>query len=360
MIRQSVQAMTAYTPGEQPRDPGIIKLNTNENPYPPSARVRETLANWDAARLRLYPDPVCRALRERIGALHGCGADRVFVGNGSDEILALCTRAFVENDGGIGYFDPSYSLYPVLTDSRGVERRPVELEEGMRWPVGDDNVWRMPGDYACSLFFFTNPNAPTSLLCPSAAVRTFCESMDGVVLLDEAYVDFSREHNMALALERDNVLVSRSLSKSYSLAGLRAGYAVGPEPLIEALRKVKDSYNLGALEQALALAAIEDTDVMRENVCRIQRTRDRLTRALGALGFEVLSSETNFVWTRTDRMTAKEVFDRLRQHRILVRFFEAPRTRNYVRITVGTDKEIDALIKAVESIVETTAKESDS
>jgi histidinol-phosphate aminotransferase len=350
MIRRSVQALTAYTPGEQPRDPDVIKLNTNENPYPPSPRVADVLAGWDAAALRRYPDPVSGALRDCIAARHGCGREQVFVGNGSDEALALCTRAFVEDDGAIGYFDPSYSLYRVLADIRGVATRPVPLDAACAWPVDGAGSWTLPADAACALFFFTNPNAPTSLLCPAGAVRTFCERSDGVVVLDEAYVDFAREDNMALALARDNVLVTRTLSKAYALAGLRVGYAVGAPPLIAALYAIKDSYNLGALAQALALAALEDPAAMRENVARIVATRERLTRGLEALGFTVLPSETNFVWARPRRLGAQEVFDRLRARRILVRFFDGPRTRDYLRITVGTDAQIDALLDALRDL----------
>jgi histidinol-phosphate aminotransferase len=350
MIRRSVQALTAYTPGEQPRDPDVIKLNTNENPYPPTPRVAAVLAGWDPAALRRYPDPVSTALRDRIAALHGCRRDRVFVANGSDEVLALCTRAFVENDGAIGYFEPSYSLYPVLADIRAVDKRPIALDAAFAWPVDAAGAWTLPADYACALFFFTNPNAPTSLLCPAAAVRAFCERSAGVVVLDEAYVDFAREDNMALALDRDNVLVARSLSKSYALAGLRVGYAVGAPPLVRALDAIKDSYNLGALAQALACAAVEDHSAMRANVARIVATRERLVRGLAALGYRVLPSETNFVWARPGRLSAQEVFDGLRARRILVRFFDGPRTRAFLRITVGTDDQVDALLAALAAI----------
>lgn len=341
-IRSVVRSLEAYVPGEQP-GAGVIKLNTNENPYPPSPRVAAALASLDAAELRLYPDPVCRELREAAGALHGCRPAQVFVGNGSDEILALCTRAFVEDDGSIGYFDPSYSLYPVLADIRCVSKRPVAL--------GSSFEWRMPAGYDASLFFMTNPNAPTSVQYPARTVREFCAAFRGVVLVDEAYVDFAAESCMPLACEGGNVLVLRTFSKSYSLAGLRVGYAVGPEPLVDALYKLKDSYNVDRIAQRLALAALQDQDWMRANVEKVRATRARLAGVLRGFGFGVSDSETNFLWTRPAGCAAKDLFETLRGAGIYVRYFNAPRTAEYVRITIGTDAEVDRLIEAVARIV---------
>lgn len=342
LIRNSVAKMTAYTPGEQPAGTDVIKLNTNENPYPPSPKVLETLTELNAGGLRLYPDPECKLLRKRIAELHGCRPSRVFVGNGSDEALALCTRAFVEDDGSIGYFDPSYSLYPVLADIRGARKYPVDLAK--------DFTWRMPTDFTCSLFLMTNPNAPTGLLYPHDTVREFCEQLDGVVVIDEAYVDFSDRDCVDLALELENVLVARTLSKSCSLAGLRVGYALGPERLIEALFKVKDSYNLNALSQQLALAALGDVEHMRGNVARIKATRDRLSAALGDMGFTVCVSQANFVWAKPGTVTAAELFASLKDRKIFIRHFPGRQTKDYVRITVGTDAEIDLLLDAIEEL----------
>ena len=341
-IRAAVQSLEAYVPGEQP-GAGVIKLNTNENPYPPSPRVAEALASLDAAELRLYPDPVCKELRQAVAALHGCRASQVFVGNGSDEILALCTRAFVEDGGSIGYFDPSYSLYPVLADIRCVGKRPVAL--------GPAFEWQMPPGYGASLFFMTNPNAPTSVQYPPRAVGEFCAAFPGVVLVDEAYVDFAGDDCMALARGRENVLVLRTFSKSYSLAGLRVGYVVGPEPLVDAMYKLKDSYNVDRIAQRLALAALRDQAWMRANVGKVTATRARLAAVLRGFGFTVLASETNFLWTRPAGCSAKELFEKLRAARIYVRYFDAPRTAEHVRITVGTDAEVDRLIEAVARIV---------
>lgn len=331
--------MQGYVPGEQPDDPGIVKLNTNENPYPPSPAVEKVVSELDCSDLRLYPPPLAVELRQKIADIHSCSVENVFAGNGSDEILALCTRAFVENDGSIGYLDPSYSLYPVLAEICDVEKRPVALK--------DDFTWSIPGDYTASLFFLCNPNAPTGMLAPREQVKEFCKGFDGVVLVDEAYVDFSREDCMDIALEMDNVLVSRSLSKSYSLAGLRAGYVVGPEEFIDALFKLKDSYNMDAISQKIALAALSDMAHMEENTSRIKATRARLTAALADAGFEVFPSESNFLWVKPSREKAKDLFERMRNDGILVRYFEGQRTGAYLRITIGTDQDVNKLIDAV-------------
>lgn len=342
-IAKHVAEMTGYTPGEQPSVSNIIKLNTNENSYPPSSLIAERLAQFDLSRLRLYPDPVCKKLRERIAEIHKCGSNNVFVGNGSDEILALVTRAFVENEGSIGWFVPSYSLYPVLATIRDVEHRPVVLT--------NDFKWQMPTDYKASLFMITNPNAPTSLLFERQQVAQFCKKFDGVVLIDEAYVDFADTNCMELAIapHNSNTLVMRTLSKSYSLAGLRLGYVVGPEDLIEALYKIKDSYNIDMLTQLVALAALEDREYMLANVERIKKTRQRLSEALTDLHFKVISSQTNFVFARPSNGDASGLFNYLHARNIFVRYFPGTMTGEYVRVTIGTDKEVDALLAAIKN-----------
>jgi len=340
-ICKNVQALEAYTPGEQPKDPAIVKLNTNENPYPPSPKVAETLKTFDYARLRLYPDPLFMALRTRLAEIHACGVNQIFIGNGSDEILALCTRAFVENNGSIGYFDPSYSLYPVLADIRGVERRPVKLTA--------DFYWQMPEGYTASLFYITNPNAPTSMMHDKATVAAFCKNFVGAVLIDEAYGDFADMHCMDLALAKDNqnTLVMRTFSKSFSLAGLRFGYVVGPEPMIHALYKIKDSYNMDMLAQAVALAALSDLEYMRANVQKIRTTRARLTQELTQRGWTVCPSQTNFLFARPPKRNTQEIFDALKSAKIYVRYFPGPATGDYLRITIGTEEQTDKLLAAL-------------
>ncbi len=347
MIRRSVQQLHAYVPGEQPAGGRIIKLNTNENPYPPSPLVEAALRGISSERLRLYPPPTAVPLRQRIAELHGCRLEHTFAGNGSDEVLALCTRAFVENDGCIGYFDPSYSLYPVLADIRDVRKMSVAL--------GPDFSWRTPPAEGCGLFFLTNPNAPTGMRFDKRDIEAFCATFKGVVLIDEAYVDFASEDCMDLALRYDNVLVSRTLSKSYALAGLRVGYCIGHPALIEAMTKLKDSYNLDMIAQILALAALTDVGYMRQQASLIIAQRQRLAPALREMKFSVFDSETNFIWTRPPSgITARQYFENLRSEGILIRYFPDGELGHYVRITIGTEPEMTALIVATRRIVGST------
>ena len=341
-IRKCVQELKAYTPGEQPTDASVVKLNTNENPYPPSPAVRRALARIDPEQLRRYPDPQCRLLRETVARLHRCSPEQVFVGNGSDEILALCSRAFVEDNDRIGFFEPSYSLYPVLARIRNVGASAVKL--------GRDFGWRMPARLNDALFYLTNPNSPTGILYPRAEVERFCRRFRGVVVLDEAYVDFAERNCADLALKSVNVIVARTFSKAYSLAGLRAGYAIGHKRLIGALAKIKDSYNMDRVTQELAIAALKDQAWMRANARKIVSERRRLSAALAGMGFKVLPSQTNFIFVRPPVIAALEMCGALRRENILVRHFGAPATNPYLRITVGTGEQTRRLIEAVAKI----------
>ncbi|MBT8043163.1 MAG: histidinol-phosphate transaminase [Pontiella sp.] len=344
LIRKSVLAMTGYVPGEQPDDAGIIKLNTNENPYLPSPDVQDILSMVDIAALSRYPDPGCLELRKVIAELHGCKVENVFVGNGSDEVLALCIRAFVERDGSVGYFEPSYSLYPVLAEIEDVEKKPVELDARFGW--------KMENGYSASLFFMAHPNAPTSLTYGRDDIVDFVRGFKGVVVIDEAYADFAQDHCMELALEHDNVLVSRTLSKSYSLAGIRLGYCVGNADLIGAMFKIKDSYNVNYLTQEIARVAILDQNTMHANVQAIIETRKMVSDKLQELGFEVSDSQTNFLWIKPLGLGAKTLFEGLRRKKILVRYFESdPRIRDYLRVTIGTAPEMFSFLDAVEELV---------
>lgn len=343
LIRKSVQAMKGYVPGEQPNDPQIIKLNTNENPYPPTPKIKELLADFDIAELRKYPNPVSLKLRQALAELHGCSVDEIFVGNGSDEVLALCIRTFVERNGSVGYFDPSYSLYPVLTEIEDLEKRPVALN--------DDFSWQMPADFESSLFLLTNPNAPTSLSFDKEKVRNFIANFNGVVLVDEAYADFAEHNCMDLAMEFENCIVSRTFSKSFSLAGIRLGYCVGSPELIGAMHKIKDSYNVDMLTQAIGLTAIEDYNYMLANAAKIKATRAKTVTALTDLGFEVLPSQTNFLWVKPAEKPAAEIFSGLKSRKIFVRYFTDPKIKDYLRITIGTNAEMDALLTALKELI---------
>ncbi|MCA1810071.1 MAG: histidinol-phosphate transaminase [Lentisphaerae bacterium] len=313
--------------------------NTNENPYPPSPLALRALMEAAADTLRLYPDPLCGKLRETVAGLHGVTSDRVFFGNGSDEILALCTRAFVEDDGSIGFFDPSYSLYRTLAQIRNAKIQAIALDADCAWPAPDPET--------ADLFLLTNPNAPSGRLYPEAQVEDFCRRARGVVVIDEAYVDFAAAHCMDLAQRLPNVLVMRSLSKSYSLAGLRAGYAVGNPDLIAALFKIKDSYNVNRLTQAAALAALRDQAHMLDNVRRIKATRQKLAAELTAMGFQVHPSEANFLWVKPARPAAQRLYELLKDRKILVRYFPGTGTGEHLRITIGNEEQTERLLAAL-------------
>ena len=345
-IRKSVSQLAPYVPGEQPKVTGLIKLNTNENPYPPSPRVADALrAIADApADLRLYPDPNATALRRRLGELHGTDPDRIFVGNGSDEVLRLVVRAFTQVGGRAAMFDPTYSLYPVLCEAEEIAVSRVPLATDFSWR---DPLPLLPPD--ASLFFLTNPNAPTGVLYPDAPVEAFARAFPGTLLVDEAYADFADAETcgVRLADSLPNVLACRTFSKSWSLAGLRCGYAIGHPDLIGALYKLKDSYNNDRIAQAVALAALSDVPWMLENARKIRATRQRVADALHARGYAVVPSQSNFLFVRPPAPdTADALFARLREHKILVRHFPAsPLTAPYLRVSIGTDAQMDAFLE---------------
>ena len=355
-ITTCVRRLEAYVPGEQPKARNVVKLNTNENPYPPSPACGRVLGRFVLDRLRRYPDPLFTELRAELAKLNRTTPERIFVGNGSDEILALAAKAFVEDDELIGSLDPSYSLYKTLAAIRNVkwagfdrDRLLSAAADGSRAPKALD------GSRKLALFLWTNPNAPTGEFAEPKAVSAFARRFPGVVLVDEAYADFARANCMALATAKANrnVLVMRTFSKSYSLAGLRVGYCVGPKDLVDALYKVKDSYNVDAVAQAVALAAVRDQRWMKANVAKVVRTRARFTAELGRRGWDVLPSESNFVFARPpegEGPRAAELFASLRERNIFVRYFKGPLTGDRLRITIGTDAQMKKLLKALDSI----------
>ena len=347
-IAKSVQALVPYTPGEQPKDKSVIKLNTNENPYLPSPLVTQVLESYNLDRLRRYPDPVFGELRAKIAEINKTEAARIFVGNGSDEVLTLAARAFVDDDEAIGSCDPSYSLYKTLAAIRNVPFVPSPLASGFSWqtPVVEANGVQV------ALFLLTNPNAPTSIRYPREVVSAFAKTFPGVVIVDEAYVDFADDSCMELATAPDNtnVVVMRTLSKSFSLAGLRLGYCVGPEDLIEALYKVKDSYNVDALAQDVALAALSDLPWMRANAAKVCKTREETADELRRRGWDVPKSQSNFLFARPAHKPAAEIFEQLRQRNIFVRYFPGPETGDRLRITIGTDADMFSLLNALEEL----------
>ncbi len=367
LIRQCVQALHAYVPGEQPKIKGLIKLNTNENPYPPSTEVLRAVRKATDGRLRLYPNPTAQRLRERLAKLHKCKPENIIVGNGSDELLALTTRAFVEpcapsqshssqpqhrlSKSIVQYFTPSYSLYPVLAEIHGAYPNPVPLREGFALP----NL-RMPSsggrfDLNAALTFITTPNAPSGQAYTTRELSRLCRLQRGVVVLDEAYVDFAEENALSLALKFPHVLVARTFSKAYSLCFQRIGYLVGHPDLIDALHKIRDSYNVNGLGQIAAEATLAALPYYRANFKRIISTRNRLSRELRKMGFKVLPSQANFILVRPPTMTAQRWLEELRKHKILVRWFSYPEVCDFIRITIGTDRESDALLRAAKQLL---------
>ena len=344
LLRPLVERLHAYVPGEQPKIRGLIKLNTNENPYPPSPRVLRVVKAAVDGRLRLYPDPRAQQLRERLARLHDCAAANILVGNGSDELLALATRAFVEPRAGragrfsaaaVQYFTPSYSLYPVLADIHGARKNAVPLGENFELPSPRELQRGGHWDFKAALSFITTPNAPTGRGYSRAELRALCKAQRGVVILDEAYVDFAKEDALALALEFPHVLVSRTFSKAYSLCLQRVGYFIGHPAIIAGLDKVRDSYNVNGLGQIAALATLNDLPYYRRNFGRIIATREQLRRELAGLGFIVAPSQTNFLFARPPRFPAGDWLQKLRARKVLVRWFDYPPTRDFLRITIG-------------------------
>lgn len=336
--------LTPYVPGEQPKDAHVVKLNTNENPYLPSPKCEAILRKFDLDRLRRYPDPLFSDLRARIAKIWHTTTDRIFVGNGSDEILSLAARAFVEDDEAIGSLSPSYSLYKTLAAIRDVAYTPTPLKDDFSWNGRIET--RGP---LTSLFLLTNPNAPTGTFSPPEMIARAARRFKGVLLVDEAYADFASENCVSLATApgNRNVIVMRTFSKSFSLAGLRVGYCIGPTDLIEALYKVKDSYNVDAVAQAVALAALNDLPWMRANVAKVRKTRARVAKALVRRGWDVPASETNFLFARPAHRPAQDIFAALREEHVYVRYFPGPRTGDRLRITIGTDAEMDEFLAAV-------------
>jgi histidinol-phosphate aminotransferase len=346
-LRKNIESMAGNTPGEQPAAGGpVVKLNTNENPYPPSPKVIAALREIPADRLRRYPDPMANKVRNIVARMFGMRRENVLCGNGSDELLTLATRAFVGEGKRLAYPVPTYSLYPVLAQIQGAQA--VEVETGRHFSFKTDTLAKVKA----KALILCNPNAPTGVFTPVEKIGRIADKFDGVVIVDEAYVDFASDHAMRLAAERPNVLVLRTLSKSYSLAGLRFGYAVGPADLIKGLEKVKDSYNVDAVSVELAAAALEDQAWMLANAEKVRKERARLTAGLERLGFAVTPSEANFVLARVpdELPDGHEWYSGLKERGVLVRYWNLPRLADKLRITVGTPQETDSLLRAIEGI----------
>ena len=362
LIRPLVRKLHGYVPGEQPNVRGLIKLNTNENPPPPSPKVIRAIRSAADRRLRFYPDPAAQPLREALAKFHCCRPENIIIGNGSDELLALATRAFVEpRQAGattrrqvakqtVQYFTPSYSLYPVLADIHGARRNEVKLPGNFELPASD--VLRKSNwNFSAALTYITTPNAPSGCGYATRDLAKLCAAQNGVTILDEAYVDFADEHALRLAKRFQHVIVSRTFSKAYSLCFQRVGYFVGHPTLIGALDRIRDSYNVNGLGQAAALATLSNIGYYRKQFSRIVRLREETTGALETIGFDVLPSQANFIFVEPAGLTAEEWFRALRERKILTRWFDASKARNRLRITIGTEGEMARFLTATRSIL---------
>ncbi|TMQ35567.1 MAG: histidinol-phosphate transaminase [Planctomycetota bacterium] len=343
-LRPNIRAMAGYLPGEQPRGGEFIKLNTNENPFPPSPRVFEAIRQTlTGDRLRKYPDPSGAAFRQTAGRVLGVDPDSILIGNGSDDLLTITTRAFVPEAGLVVSPTPSYVLYRSLAEIQGARFQTV--------PYLDD--WQLPDPWPigqASLTFIANPNSPSGTMVALPALRRLVDALAGPLILDEAYVDFADRHGLELA-QTGKVIVTRSLSKSYSLAGIRFGYAVADPALVRELIKVKDSYNCDVLSLAAAAAALEDQEYLQSTRTKILATRSRLSREMQTLGFAVCPSQANFIWCRRSDRPVKPLYEELKRRLILVRYMAYEGYGDGLRISVGTDAETDRLLEELRRLV---------
>jgi histidinol-phosphate aminotransferase len=338
-VRPEIEAMSGYVPGEQPQAGKFIKLNTNENPYPSSPAVVRAIEAALKAGLARYPDPMAGAFRRRAAELLGVEPDWILCGNGSDDILTIATRTFVGAGDFLRLPYPSYILYRTLAEIQGANAETVRFENG--WSLSDE--FAAPRE-RLRLAFLPNPNSPSGTMISPARVLELAERLPCPLLVDEAYVDFAETNCMSLVKQSDKIVVSRSLSKSYALAGLRFGYVVAQPPLIREMEKVKDSYNCDALSIAGATAAIDDRAWLADTRARILATRRRLTDGMRNLGFDAVDSQANFVWCTHPSQPVEPLYQRLKNERILVRYMQYPKWGDGLRISVGTDDQIDALL----------------
>ena len=347
-FRRNLINITPYVAGEQPKNDRIIKLNANENAYPPSPMVHKAINGFDVSSLRRYPDFSGEPLRSRLAEYYGLKTSQVFVGNGSDDVLAAAFRAFFNGSEPILYPDVTYSFYPVWCEILKIPFKTIPLREDFTINVDD---YCVPNGG----IIFPNPNAPTSIaLSKGEIIRLLDANRDVIVVLDETYIDFGGESCVDLLGSYDNLVITRTFSKSRSLAGMRLGFAMGSEELISYMNAVKDSYNsypVDAVAIAAGCAAVEDDEYFKGTLKKLIATRERLAGEFTELGFKVAASAANFLFVTHPRYKAKDIFTYLRDKGIFIRYFDLPRIDNYLRITVGTDEESDRLTEAVREFV---------
>lgn len=353
LFRPNVDRIAGYVPGEQPQEDGWVKLNTNENPYPPSPRVFEAIHDA-AARLNIYPDPTAKRFRKIAAELFGVDADWILPGNGSDEVLTILMRTFVDPGETVAFPYPSYILYETLAALQGATSNRLPLNKDWSWNL----EVAQPTIAKCKLLLVPNPNSPSGNLWANEVLEQLLPPQ-GILVLDGAYADFAEGETGERLLKSQQgkrIVLTRTLSKSYSLAGLRFGFAVAHPDLINGMRKVKDSYNCDTLAIAAACAALEDQDWLRQNLNRIKSTRARLEKELVSLGFDIVPSEANFVWARHASGNHGAIYETLKENRVLIRYMAFPGAVGFgsavydgLRITVGTDDQIDRLLRVLQS-----------
>lgn len=344
-FRPEIDNMGGYTPGEQPKMANLLKLNTNESPFPPSPSVAETLKNFDCEKLRLYPDPTADEVREIIAGMFGLTKDYVIAGNGSDDILTISMRCFASADKPAACLWPSYSLYPTLAGLQGAECIKINLTENFELPV--DLLAQAKN---ANILFIARPNAPIGNSFPRALMAEICREFKGIVLIDEAYVDFATDSCVDFVKEFPNVIISRTFSKSRNLAGLRFGFALANPKIIEGMMKMKDSYNVPMLTQAVAAATLRDPAYFADCVAKIRLAREMLLLGLYDLGFKVVESETNFLFASPPDGDGERYFRALREQGIIVRYFPGPATGKWVRITIGDTQSVSRIFLATREI----------
>ena len=343
--RPSIASMKGYAPGLQP-DPRekFIKLNSNENPFPPSPRVREVLRRLAYEDLRFYPDPLSLDLREKLGRLYGFSANQIICGNGSDDILNIIIRAFTQPAETIGFFEPTFPLYRVLGIIHGVKFISFQVSEPYDHPpLPPENV---------KVFFLANPNSPVGFGYGTDLISQMVRRTKGIFVVDEAYAEFAKENALGLIRNYENVIVVRTVSKSYSLAGLRLGYALGNEKLIAEMFKVKDPFNVTRLTQALVAAALEDQEYFRKNVFQIVQTREWFAQAAVALGYRIIPSQANFVFLQPpEKGRGIQFYEALYDSKVLSRHYDGEGLRDGVRLTIGTQEEMSKVLKVMKEIL---------
>ena len=343
-FRKNIEKAKGYEPGLQPKQADVMKLNTNENPYPPSPAVMKVLAQIGAEQLRRYPDPIGQEFRQAAAEVNGISADCIMCCNGGDDLLSIAFRAFCDEERPVAYPAPTYSLYPVLARLQNCKAIEVPFDSEFNLPA------KLAGTDA-ALTIVCNPNAPTGSFVSVEELASLADEISGVLLIDEAYVDFAEKNCAGLVKDFDNVLILRSMSKGYSLAGIRFGYAIAQSALIAGLMKVKDSYNVDAVAITAATAAIKDRQYFRETIEKVKAERGRLAASLRALKFEVPDSSANFILAQNKNCKASEIYDKLVQRNIYVRYFDLPGLKDKLRITVGTSEQNDTLLLALKEIL---------